>query len=139
MQAALTSQRSQCWPVTPVLQKHWPVCGWHDSVPQGEQLHSARVKKYPQLYAQETAPPLTNLILDWESYFSLIYQSQSKDGASLLLDLLLLTNYSRDTCPGQIPFCEPQFGCCSPVGDEQRWEWALQTRTPEGAPAPLPR
>lgn len=84
MQAALTSQRSQCWPVTPVLQKHWPVCGWHDSVPQGEQLHSARgkKKKYTQLYAQETAQPLTNLIPDWESYFSLIYQSQSKEPLS---------------------------------------------------------
>lgn len=136
MQTALTSQRSQCWPVTPVLQKHWPVCGWHDSVPQGEQLHAAR-EKYTQLYAKEAAQPLTNLIPDRESYFSLICNSQSKDRASLLLDLLLPTTYSHDTCPGQIPFCELQFGCCSSEGDEQCWEWAVQTHTPEGVPALL--
>lgn len=136
MQAALTSQRSQRWPVTPVLQKHWPVCGWHESVPQGEQLHSAR-EKYTQLYTEEPAQPLTNLIPNRESYFPLIYHSQSKDSASLLLDLLLPTTYSQDTCPGQTLFCELQFGCCSSEVDEPCREWAVQTYTPKGAPALL--
>lgn len=133
---ALTSQRSQCWPVTPVLQKHCPVCGWHESVPQGEQLHSAR-EKYTQLYTEEHAQSLTNLIPNMESHFPLIFHSQSEDRASLLLDLLLPTTYSHNTCPGQTPFYELQFGSCSSEGDEQCWEWAVQTHTPEGLPALL--
>lgn len=135
MQVALTSQRSQCWPVTPVLQKHWPVRGWHESVPQGEQLHSAR-EKHTQLHTEEPSQPPTNLPPNRESYFLLIYHSQSKDRASLLLDLLLPATYSPTSCPGQIPFCELRFGRCSSEGDERCWERAVYT-SPEGAPAPL--
>lgn len=61
-QVTLTSQRSQCCPVTPVLQKHWPVCGWQESVPQGEQLHSAR-EKYTQYYTEEPISHSQHLLL----------------------------------------------------------------------------
>lgn len=38
-----TSQRSQWTPLTPGLQRHWPVWGSQESVPQGEQLHSENI------------------------------------------------------------------------------------------------
>lgn len=37
---SVTTQRSQRRPVTPGLQRHWPVRGSHDSVPHREQTHS---------------------------------------------------------------------------------------------------
>lgn len=37
---SVTRQRSQRRPVTPGLQRHWPVRGSHDSVPHREQTHS---------------------------------------------------------------------------------------------------
>lgn len=74
-QVTLTSQRSQCWPVTPVLQKHWPVCGWQESVPQGEQLHSAR-EKYTQYFTEEPVSHFQHSLLTENPISPLIYQSK---------------------------------------------------------------
>lgn len=100
----LTSQRSQCRPVTPVLQKHWPVCGWQEAVPQGEQLHSAR-EKHTQYYTEEPVSHSQLLLLTGKPLFPLSIKLKTEPLSTWI-------------CSSQqlIPMTLYHLGCCFSAG-----------------------